>query len=104
MGDIRKRRPDRSVSLSSIRAAGFGLIERTAMSVSLIFKGELHSGGTVVAQNYWLSCYDTGVYIHKIDGDINNKRNKNNILVYYIVNNGVYHQKHNTCISLICNQ
>ena len=92
------------MSLISIRAAGFGLIDRTAMSVSLIFKGELHSGGTLVAHNHWLSCYDTGVYIHKIDGDINNKRNKNNILVYNIVNNGLSGEKYNTCISLICNQ
>ena len=42
--------------------------------------------------------------MHKIRRDINHKRNKNNTLVYYIVNNGVHHQKHNTCISLICNQ
>ena len=74
------------------------------MSVSLIFKDELHSGGTVVAQNYWLLWYDPEVYKHKTDGRINHKRSKNNILVYNIVNNEVYNEKYNTRISLICNQ
>ena len=42
--------------------------------------------------------------MHKIVGEINHKHNKNNILVYCIVNNGVRRQKHNSCMALICNQ
>ena len=42
--------------------------------------------------------------MHKIDGDINHKCNKNNILVYNMVNNGSHREKDKAHISLICNQ
>ena len=42
--------------------------------------------------------------MHKIDGDINYKRNKNNILVYNIVNNGSHREKYKAHISLTFNQ
>ena len=42
--------------------------------------------------------------MHKIRRDINHKRNKNNILVYSIVNNGSHRKKYKVHISLTFNQ